>query len=87
MNYGSIYIIENNVNNKVYIGQTIASINHRFQQHKTQAKLIIKYDKYYKIQTKFTRALNKYGCNNFKIKSLRQCSDKEELDYYEEQCI
>lgn len=33
MNKFKIYIITNDVNNKVYIGQTTDSLNHRFNQH------------------------------------------------------
>lgn len=31
--YGSIYIIKNNINDKVYIGQTTNTIEERFKNH------------------------------------------------------
>ena len=34
---GYIYIITNDINNKVYIGQTISTIEHRWGEHKAKA--------------------------------------------------
>ena len=36
---GSIYIIKNNINNKVYIGQTIQALNVRLQNHKMASRI------------------------------------------------
>lgn len=33
MEYGYIYIIKNKINEKVYIGQTLRSVEERFKQH------------------------------------------------------
>ena len=72
--YGQIYLISNNFDNKVYIGQTTQKLNLRFKAHYYYAK----YNTH-----KFAKAINCYKIDNFKIKSLRYCADKEELDYYE----
>jgi len=34
MQFGVIYKITNTVNGKVYIGQTVSTISHRWNQHK-----------------------------------------------------
>ena len=34
---GFIYKITNKLNNKIYIGQTIKTVNKRFQQHKNNS--------------------------------------------------
>lgn len=44
---GSIYIIENDVNDKVYIGQTTKSIENRFSEHLKAALNRTKTDKFH----------------------------------------
>lgn len=63
--YGSIYIIKNTVNNKVYIGQTIVSLKLRFQNHLSAARR----GKDYVIG----KAIRKYGESNFYIELLEKC--------------
>lgn len=70
---GKIYIIKNTINNKVYIGQTIQSIERRFNKHKSDYNLK-KYD------TKLTRAFNKYGIENFYIELLEENIEESLLD-------
>ena len=53
---GYIYKVTNDVNDKVYIGQTIRTVEQRFNQHIKDSK---KRDCY------FHRAMNKYGCEHF----------------------
>ena len=60
-----IYKIENQLNKKCYIGQSI-NIEHRFAKHKC-AK-----DDFY-----IHRALKKYGIENFTFKILEECSQNE----------
>lgn len=67
---GFIYIITNTINGKVYIGQTITSIEQRWKEHCRRAK----YSKYL-----INRAMNKYGVENFTIDTLEQC-DRSILD-------
>lgn len=69
--FGIIYIITNSINNKVYIGQTIQTLNKRWEGHcrkacsKNEANMRIK------------RAIFKYGKDNFSIKELEKCSIEE----------
>lgn len=53
---GKIYIIKNDINEKVYIGQTIQKIERRFQKHLSDAK---------KIDSHLYRAINLYGAEHF----------------------
>ena len=80
---GNIYIIKNHINNKVYVGKTSDSIEHRFREHKSAAYKI-DYSTYeYSINTKFYRAIRKYGIDNFYIELL----DKVEVDELEQKEI
>ena len=54
---GSIYIIRNTINNKVYIGQTTQTIGIRFTNHKMASRT--------GEDTKFYRAMRKHGEENF----------------------
>lgn len=60
---GNIYIITNNKNDKVYIGQTIHSLNTRFTNHKMASRIE---------DTKFYRAMRKYGEDSFFIQLLEE---------------
>jgi group I intron endonuclease len=54
---GSIYIIRNTINDKVYVGQTTQTINIRFTNHKMASRT--------GEDTKFYRAMRKHGEENF----------------------
>lgn len=54
---GSIYIIRNTINDKVYIGQTTQTIGIRFTNHKMASRT--------EEDTKFYRAIRKYGEDKF----------------------
>lgn len=73
---GSIYIIRNKINNKVYIGQTTQEVEERFKQH-------IKLLKTNKNQL-ISRAIKKYGKENFYYEVLESNIDITELDNKEE---
>lgn len=60
-----IYKIENKINGKVYIGQSIA-IKTRWQQHKYEAKTG-------ESQAPLYLALRKYGIENFSFEVLEEC--------------
>ena len=60
-----IYKIENKINGKIYIGQSIA-IKTRWQQHKYEAKMG-------ESQAPLYRALRKYGIENFSFEILEEC--------------
>lgn len=61
---GCIYKITNIINNKIYIGQTIRSLNRRFTRHKSDAKRDTSCSNY------FYRALRKHGSENFTIELI-----------------
>lgn len=62
-----IYIIKNIINNKVYIGKTVFSIERRFKEHIRDSK---------KKRTEHRplyNAMNKYGVEKFFIELLEEC--------------
>lgn len=61
---GYIYIIKNTVNDKVYIGKTIQTLERRFQKHLSDSK---------KLDTHFARAIRKYGSDKFYIEQIEEC--------------
>lgn len=77
INLGYIYKITNQLNNKVYIGQTNRTIQDRWNQHIADSKRLDK-------QTYLYKAFNKYGIKNFIIEEIIEASpDKlNELEIY-----
>ena len=73
-----IYIIQNKINNKIYVGQTIEPEN-RWNKHKYTAK---KYylDGNYKRAQYIHRAMSKYGINNFEFQIIEKWSSPDEVD-------
>lgn len=77
---GSIYIIKNKINDKVYIGQTTMTVRERFLQHMKPST--IKKRRSYK----FYDAVIKYGKENFFVETL-ECDipidrlDEKEIFY------
>jgi len=69
-----IYKITCKINNKVYIGQTIKSIDHRWKEHLSAS---------IKGQSLFYRAIKKYGADSFLIEVLENCTSEEELNLRE----
>ena len=75
--YGTIYIIRNNINNKVYVGQTTQPVEIRFKQH---LKLLKTNSKQY-----IHRAIKKHGKENFYYEVLSEGIDElSELNRLEE---
>lgn len=74
MNKIGIYKIENLINHKIYIGQSV-NIERRWRDEKRCA--FIKEDKSYNYP--LSRAFRKYGINNFSFEIIEECS-KEELN-------
>ena len=75
-----IYKITNLINNKVYIGETIRSLDSRWREHKHEA---LKEGHGYNYPIHL--AIRKYGLDNFKIETLETCSDDirfERESYY-----
>lgn len=71
--YGIVYKIMNDVNGKVYVGQTIYSPEWRFDRHVSDAFGPRKLD------THFARAIRKYGAEHFSITVLEECESKDKL--------
>jgi len=74
-----IYRIINNINQKIYIGQT-NNPSLRWSQHKSNAK-------YNRGQQVITKALTKYGVENFEFEVIASCLDQAAADEAEEQII
>lgn len=68
---GYIYLIENKINGKQYIGQTLRSIDVRFKEH-IRHSYTYKNNKRTKNKILY-KAINKYGVDNFICKELLQC--------------
>ena len=64
---GFIYKITNEVNNKVYIGKTLFSIDKRFKQHKEDSQ------KENEEIRPLYRAMKKYGIEKFHIEKIEEC--------------
>lgn len=62
---GSIYIIKNKNNDKVYIGQTTLSVKERFNAHKKRSTLK---NRNYKIYN----AMRKYGVETFYVETIEE---------------
>lgn len=71
--FGYIYLTENLVNHKKYIGKKVSS---EFLG-----------TKYLGSGTYLKRAIAKYGAENFRVKMLKQCYSSEELDISEVEFI
>jgi group I intron endonuclease len=67
-----IYKITNVINNKIYIGQTVHTIQHRFQRHINDAINC-------NLNTHFARAIRKYGKESFRIEIIDTTNSSEEL--------
>lgn len=65
---GSIYIIRNTINDKVYIGQTTQTVGVRFTNHKMASRT--------GEDTKFYRAMRKYGEDKFYVQLLEKVEIK-----------
>lgn len=65
---GHIYKIENNINHKLYIGQTIFTIDKRWSEHIQASK---------NGNTKLYKAIQKYGINNFTISEIEQVENDQ----------
>lgn len=81
---GKIYLISNDVNNKLYVGQTIQTLNKRFNGHCCYSKSDRSVNMYIK------RAIHKYGKDKFHITLIEECpinllNDREKywIDFYD----
>jgi group I intron endonuclease len=69
---GIIYLIKNKINNKIYIGQTIRTFEKRWKEHCSGNENY----------SAISKAIKKYGIQNFETEILFEC-DNNELDEYE----
>ena len=67
MKFGKIYLITNDINSKVYVGQTIQTLNKRFNGHCCYSKSDRSTNMYIK------KAIHKYGRDKFHITLLEEC--------------
>lgn len=75
---GSIYIIKNTVNNKVYIGQTIQPVDVRFKEHLRKSEII---------DTHLYKAMRKYGKDKFYYEILESNLEYSQLLQHEQYWI
>ena len=68
---GYIYKITNDINNKVYIGQTINTIDYRFKNHINDAI------SNQNTQNKFHNAIKKLGAEHFKTEQIEECPNEK----------
>ncbi len=69
-----IYKITNNINDKVYIGQTTRSLSDRWTEHKKPSRTK---------KSAITFAMLKHGIENFKIEEIGGANNITELNYQE----
>lgn len=69
-----IYKVTNNINGKVYIGQTKNTIEKRIKEHSTRGNLLF-------------QAIKKYGIENFTIEEIDGANSLSELNYLEQHYI
>ena len=74
-----IYKITNLINNKIYIGQTNDPAD-RWSKHKSSAKRNLK-------SQLITKAISKYGANNFIFEVIATCNSLENVNYLEVEVI
>lgn len=74
-----IYIITNDVNSKVYIGQTTKTLENRIQNHKNSLVS--------GVNTHLYNAMRKYGWDKFHFNVIAEVFDQESLDHLEEYYI
>jgi group I intron endonuclease len=67
MENGKIYKITNNENNSLYIGCTINTLKHRFEEHCYRCLKT-------NINTKLCNSIRKYGVEKFTIELIDECS-------------
>lgn len=69
-----IYKITNKINGKIYIGQTRKTPYDRFKQHLRDAC---------RLDNALSRAVRKYGKQNFYIEQIEECETDQDLNYRE----
>lgn len=73
---GRVYLIENQVNGKKYVGKTYLTIEQRWLMHKKDS-----YRKAYENRPLYN-AMRKYGIKNFSISLIEECENIEEREKF-----
>lgn len=81
MEKGKIYIVKNDVNDLVYIGQTIQKLNQRWSKHLSDAKNKVDEDNF------FHSAINEIGKEHFTIELLEENIPQSQLNQKEKKWI
>ena len=71
-----IYKITNNINDKIYIGQTNYTLSERLHQHYLDSK------KQHRKNRPLYQAINKYGIENFSIELIEETNNPLEREIY-----
>lgn len=84
-NYGFVYLIENLVDNKKYIGKKlfISSRTKTVKKKKKKVKVESDWKKYYGSNLELIADVEKHGLHNFRRIILRLCKTKGECNYFE----
>lgn len=77
---GFIYIIQNNINDNIYIGQTTRTIETRWKEHIRCAITLTK------SKSKLYKAMQEIGIEHFEIRTILECNN-ESLDNEEQYYI
>ena len=72
---GYVYMIYNNFDDNVYIGETIQTVEKRFKQHIQESNN----PKSKAFNFKISKALRKYGYSNFFVKELEKISGEDKI--------
>lgn len=83
--YGFVYLIENLVDNKKYIGKKLfySSRSKVVKKKKKKVKAESNWKKYYGSNLELTADVEKHGAHNFRRTILRLCKSKGECNYFE----
>ena len=77
-----IYKIFNDINDKLYIGKTLYTIERRWKQHKNNAKVRKDLE-----HLPLYSAMNKYGIEHFSIEEIEEVKDEKKLSEREQYWI
>jgi group I intron endonuclease len=78
-----IYKITNSINGKTYIGQTICSLSDRKSGHLADSKR----NRKERVKSKISRAIFKYGIENFIFEIIEETNSIDELNILEQKYI
>lgn len=76
MSYGIVYLVTNNSNGKLYVGQTTQSVESRWRKHVSNSN-------HHRNRMPIAFAISKYGKESFSIKALEYCDNQAQLDKQE----